>query len=263
MAALVLCAASCKKEKEDPIEPTKKLAEWSLEQADSTITPRDVFVWNGDNLVSITRHWITSSGEPTIEYFTCKDGRVVSEEYRSISVSYSYDGDKLIAIASNDTNPRYAVWKNNWQFEYDGDKIVKCTHTFQGALAGSTGAVTNRTITQNITWTGDNPTKIEENTILNGENAGTTIYEFTYDGKSNPRYGQIFYCSLYYVSTINFYGPHNILTVKKTKISDSGEVAEPTYEYYEYTYDADGYPISYIASDGTSQWKYLYSYVEK
>jgi len=128
------------------------------------------------------------------------------------------------------------------QFTYNGNTVIEVKTGYEKDLNGVvvTNTVSSNS-TQTITYTlsGGNVVKKVEETEYS-----TTVREFTYDTKRNPFH---YMTDFVEPSPTNFLvagnGKYNILTYKNTYEPKTAGTKRETLRAYEYTYNADGYPI--------------------
>ena len=266
MAALVLCAASCKKNNTN----TKKIESVGYSE-NGTVKKLLTFHWSEDQLDSLGVCYLGDSNGYPFEYFTYQNGRVASSTFGDhdsdyYTTEYTYDGDKIVKISSRINFEWLDYFNITYAFEYQGDHISRILYTQESARNGMD--TTGFTYYSLCTWEGDNLVKEESGSMVDGV-AGpvTEIQSYTYDNNINPYYKEGF---MDFVTMFNpkpvlekaFLCPHNILSTTVFKADRTGAVADTvSASTFSYTYDEDGYPTAgqYIRRDIESNETVSYS----
>ena len=265
MAALVLCAGSCKKEKEDT--NTKKLTRIHGLTVDGTDWNYLTYHWTDNLLDSIGFFYMRDSDGYHAEHFTYENGRVVSAVWDNYTITYTYNGDKIakiIAVLHSDT---YSYSRKTYTYDYQGDKISR--ETLITDVLYTNGARLYREEYLDYTWEGDNVVKKEFSKMEDGVTTPVTFIEYyTFDNNHNP-FNNI---PLDFVSKYFFFPPlngatqcgsHNILSY--TRVDYDNDVADTTVTINNtYTYDADGYPTTikceYLYDSNKTIYNFAYEY---
>lgn len=303
VAIMAFGATSCKKEV--VYKPKKQISKITEIKKDNNgaevISPYEEWNWDGKQLESITLYWLTNAKkEPMVEHFKYDGNRIVSSECKPMghTSEYFYDGKYLSSIKTEVESPLFEEYTSTFEFEHDGKKISRITHTIHGIMKDPTVTTSPlryfmpENISENIIefekqnaiqtrstedtkvaiytleWDGDNVVSMESKTRNAGSNDTISeTYTFTYDDKPNVYRGLYAFCELFYAGGYGLYNKNNLLSYKVQNTTEN------TYSKtdYEYTYDEDGYVSSYISkreyeySWGHNKYerKYEIQYVEK
>ena len=188
-----------------------------------------------------------------VQNFTYENGKLVTKtekyesDYRTYTYQYSYAGDQLTNVLKSHPTTIYvngatqsATYYEERQFTYRGNTVIEVTTQYEKDLNGA--VVTNTVFsygTNTITYTlsGGNVVKeVEENPY------SISIEEYTYDTKPNPFHYMTNFVEPDPTSFLDIHnGKHNVLTYKNTH--EHNGTKNETLSIFEYTYNADGYPI--------------------
>ena len=281
--AIALCAVSC--QKEGVYKPGKKIFSVERVETDSkgnqTITPYEEWNWDGKLLKSITYHWLISHGAPTTETFTYEKNRLVSSQIKDQTSTYTYDGKFISHIETELHSAIAEKYTSTYDFEHNGNKISKITNKLYikmadnkalavsplrqflpenvcNAIACNVQKTAEKTKNEKLerttvyeytlTWDGDNVSKIECVSYIEGSESkttGTAVY--TYDKNPHPQSALYTFGIFHYKNDLEIFSVNNVLTAK---ITDSDEPDDYDNYEYQYTYDEDGYPAEYTSTHG-------------
>lgn len=297
MVVAVSCAASCSKD--GKYKPERKIAQIDqlVERNDGTITsfPYEMWNWNGDLLKSIDFYdGGCHIGTETYEY---EKDRLVSSTMGNTKAVYFYDGKRISRIEIEEISSTAMNSGATFEFKYERNKISRIIYTFRfkynydckdctmgflrhflpdnvchiikndvkkGVAKSENPAGFGESVSTyiyDLTWDGKNVVRLDRSHYTNTdpETVWSDVTEMTYDKQKNPFQKLFTYVEYDYMNSRNetVLSANNVLYSKVT-IPDFPEYYDN--QYFEYTYDEDGYPVEYIAThddisgfDGTPQ----------
>ena len=279
VAAIALCAVSCTKE--GVYKPGKQISKIVVYGAEGNPYPYETWHWNGNRLDSIVYDWTANR---YAEKFTYDGKRLVASEYAQNHCNYFYEGNKLVKIVCESSDPMYTTNAEVFHFTHTGKKITGIVHELDVLvefkanpmavsplrtilpdcvcqqimndeirdieMARKSGAKLEIKMTRHytLTWEGDNVTKIEcvcpVEEVVNPASAFEQVIDLTYDNMHNPKQSLYGYYNIEVSSDNKCFSPNNILTSKSVTVYN-GSGAIVEDITNDYVYDEDGYPIAY------------------
>lgn len=259
MAVVALFSACNRDQGEDGVfNPSKKLQKIYL-VGNGVQNLQQVWNWNGDLLSSID--FYSDGIVSTTNSFYYDGNRLTTMRNESSYATFSYDGEKIDHIdvfQDNDNEPLVT-----YSFEYKGSKVGKVRvvidydhltnekvlinplkfllpqvcdnieHLVANRMKETKGGNMMETLTMELTWTGDNITKVR----TSGFSTAQEVTRYSYDNKENPFKGFLGMYAFNTTASGAFCGnKNNVLT----STSKKGSISYSSRSHYEYE---DNYPV--------------------
>lgn len=226
--------------------------------------------WDGNKIKSID-HYTSSGNTSYTENFTYDGNRIVRvDDYKNAEyTTYDYDGSHMKTVNRYYRNKV----EQTLAFTYDNGKVSQILVTVYDAKKGeryltssvipffpekvnnAINAIAEKasakgvvTVNYQITWTGDNITKI----IGSAEGEMVTM-TFNYDSKKNPFQGFLS-LSMGEDGMDSYYSKNNATQYMETDIDGDNYICNYTYQY-----DGNDYPTMCIETVADSDYNYSYT----
>jgi len=160
---------------------------------------------------------------------------------------FKYSGTQIVEVLVERLGPGSGTDNSVHTFSYDSRGFIK---TKKMEYLRSGGIKELFTIDRLITDDGGNVTKIEKDYYYNGTLASTAVELREYDNKTNP-----FYKLISPTNIDEYFNPNN--RTKNTVIDRYG-ILYPS--FYEYEYNADGWPVKLTSTLETGTFVALWDY---